>query len=118
MKINLLFYLLAAILVFNHKAAAGGLCNVIKGNCNAIVGGCNNLLSGAFSSVLGGSGNTDSGYSYVGISGKNILAVCDNVFHANCLWLGSLFRGTTAPGYAFGTVWVDTTGGNNVLKII
>jgi hypothetical protein len=42
----------------------------------------NNLLTGSFGAILGGSGNCDNGFDFVGIYGIGITAVADCAFHA------------------------------------
>jgi hypothetical protein len=42
----------------------------------------NNTLTGSFSAILGGSGNNDAGFDFVGIYGFGITAVADCAFHA------------------------------------
>jgi hypothetical protein len=52
--------------------------------------GRNNIITGDHSVILGGTGNNDGGWSYAGIFGNGIAAQCDNMFHVNCLWAGSM----------------------------
>jgi hypothetical protein len=42
----------------------------------------NNTLTGSFSAILGGSGNNDAGFNFVGIYGIGITAVASRAFHA------------------------------------
>ena len=49
----------------------------------SIFSGQNNCVAGNYSSILGGSGNSDGGIPYVGIFGCNITGVMPCAFHAN-----------------------------------
>ena len=103
-----------------HSVVSGGCENCIIGGTHfsVIAGGSGNNNCGEYSSILGGCGNTvPFGCQYVGIFGCNISAVSDNTMHLNCINIDSLYRGTSAPIAASGTVWVDTSAGNT-LKII
>ena len=60
-----------------------------QGNCifpgtnhSSIFSGNGNCVSGSCSSILGGSGNSDGGFNYVGIFGQNVTGVIPNAFHA------------------------------------
>jgi len=63
--------------------------------------------SGAFSTILGGSGNTISAaYSYAGVFGQGITASASYAFHANCL-----ITPNTPPGpasFVAGTIYFQT----------
>ena len=52
-------------------------------NHSGIFSGYQNCVSGSCSVVLGGSGNNDGGYNYVGIFGCNVTGVVANGFHVN-----------------------------------
>ena len=54
-------------------------------NHSSIFSGQNNTVSGSCSAILGGSGNNDNGFNYVGIFGQNVTGVINNAFHAENL---------------------------------
>jgi hypothetical protein len=89
-----------------------------SGQYASIFGGENNHASGSYSAILGGSGNSDGGLGNVFIAGTGITALTANTLYGNCLNMTSIYRGTSAPTFPAGSVWVDTSGGLNILKII
>ena len=97
--------------VSSFGVIGGGQGNTIAAGTNhsSIFSGNGNTVAGSCSSILGGSGNSDGGFNYVGIFGQGITGVCDNMFHVNCLWAGNLpLASGGAPGpLVAGTVWVD-----------
>jgi hypothetical protein len=66
----------------------------------------NNTVSGNYNTILGGTGNTDSGYSHVGIFGCNVSAVTDKALHANNFVAQGM---PTSSGGAPGSIWYDPT---------
>ena len=93
-----------------YSTIAGGLYNNIQSSCSSIVGS-HNYIGPAFPNahIVG------SGISTVpGLVGN------PNSLHTNCLWMGNVYRsvGIPPPFATIGTVWVDTTGGANILKIV
>ncbi len=107
---------------FVGNGGGGGVTssNQATGQFSFIANGQGNTAAGTHSSILGGTGNTiGAGFSYAAVFGNGVTAVASNTMHIECLNMNALYRGTTPPtGAAFGTVWVDTTGTNNILKII
>ena len=57
----------------NNKICAGT-------NHSSIFSGNGNTVAGSCSSILGGSGNSDGGFNYVGIFGQGITANAGNTF--------------------------------------
>jgi hypothetical protein len=56
-----------------------------KRTLSFIANGSNNSVTGNYSAILGGSGNSDGGYSYAAVFGQGITAVANNTFHVQCL---------------------------------
>lgn len=76
---------------------------------SSVLGGCGNQTLGNYSAILGGSGNNDNGFNYVGIFGQNIGGVAANTFHVNCLNACST-PCITASAYPAGTIGYITAG--------
>src|SRR6185312_2812354 len=76
----------------------GGQSNKVCAGTNhsSIFSGKGNTVSGSCSSILGGSGNSDGGFGYVGIFGQGITAPLPNTFYTNCL------NACSTPLYIFG----------------
>jgi hypothetical protein len=75
-----------------------------------------NSVSGTYSAILGGSGNSDGGFSYAGVFGQGITAVAANTFHIECLYMKPgvypCYYGIAISGtYPLGTVYADTCSG-------
>ena len=105
----------------DDTAAAVSHSGIFSGNGNTVADSC--------SSILGGAGNTiPAGFPNSHIIGSGIVlnpgfVGNPNSLHANNLWLdpatyfssvGTPPLGTWPPG----TVYVDTTGGNNFLRVV
>ena len=80
---------------------------------SGIFGGFGNTVFGSCSSILGGSGNSDGGFNYVGIFGQNVIGVTPNAFHAENYVAQSM---PTSPG-APGTFYKTTIGAITVVAI-
>ena len=86
--------------ITTNSIVGGGDQNFIGAGASyaSIFGGQLNQVTGAYSSILGGSGNNDGGFNYVGIFGQNVNGVMNNAFHAEEIVLQNIPVDTTATG--------------------
>jgi hypothetical protein len=85
----------------------GGDKNCIYNGANyaSVLGGGSNHVSGSFSSILGGSGNSDGGFNYVGVFGESVTGVAPNTFHVECLNACATPIYTGPSPFPYGTIF-------------
>jgi hypothetical protein len=66
-----------------------------------------NIVSGAYSSILGGTGNNDGGFTNAHIVGSGINAVLANTLHANALWANAIPNIPSGIGALPGQIYWD-----------
>ena len=101
----------AAAAIWSYVSGSSGPIQYNGGNVQ--IGGHNLLISGAIDISNAGAGGPST--CFISVDGSSNLVI-DQVGQ---LLLSNIHRGTSAPGGApSGTVWCDTTGGLNILKIV
>ena len=93
----------------SYGIIGGGQANCICAGTNhsSIFSGNGNIVSGSCSSILGGSGNSDGGFNYVGIFGQAITGVGNNLFHVDGIYVNAMC-GPGPGGLVPGTLYYQT----------
>ncbi len=88
---------------------------------SAVVGGDSNIMNGQCSTIIGGVGNTVN-HNLAAVFGNGITTAAAGTMHVSNLWLQpgvyNTFVGVAPIGtFPPGTVYVDITGANNILRV-
>lgn len=90
-------------------------------SANSVIGGDSNIMNGQCSTIIGGTGNTVN-HNLAAVFGNGITTAAAGAMHVSNLWLQpgvyNTFVGVAPIGtFPPGTVYVDITGANNVLRV-
>jgi len=112
----------------NYAAIGGGEQNTVCANTNhaSIFGGINNCVAGSCSSILGGSGNSDGGFSFIGMYGNGLVATKAPSAYGvpSAFWVDTLVAPSiplvtplTYANLPTGALYITTSGGYGIQQV-